>query len=399
MAKFPCLHCTENVAKKTGGVQCNYCEWWAHPKCVNISVEHLKALNDQPGMTWTCERCRTVSMKLQQQIQAVARNQQILEEKVTKNTNNIGENKKNLEKLNSKVDKIDKTTLVQESIESFSNEMKERKRKESNIVIQQFGDPQEDLNTAAERKEWDLNQFIDLCNTIDCVCTTSDIKFAVRLGKNEGDSKPLLVGFRDKSKRDEILRNSYKLYELGLEVSIVPDLTLLQREEEKKLRVEAKKLNEQMEEQESLNYEWKLVGMKGEKSLVRVKKKQESHQQKSSYWRGAPRGGAALRGGAAPRGSAAQGGVLSQRGGAAQRGRGALRGRGRGGNQVLQRTEHPQETTPTNQGFLNSSVIIPEDMEDNNLPTVSQIPEEELNLRKRNRPETLSPTNQPPSKI
>ena len=162
---------------------------------------------------------------------------------------------------------------------------------------------------------------------------------------------------------------------------------------------EAKKLNDEMDEQESLNYEWKLVGMKGEKSLVRVKKKQESHQQKSSHWRGAPRWRAALRGGAAPRGNAAQGGVPSQRGGAAQRGRGALRGRGRGGNQILQRTEHLQETTPTNQGFLNSSVIIPDDMEDNNLPTVSQIPEEELNLRKRNRPETQSPTNQPPAKI
>ncbi|MCP3664714.1 MAG: hypothetical protein GY696_19850 [Gammaproteobacteria bacterium] len=95
--KDPCLVCNDTVARKTGGVQCNFCELWAHPKCVKISVQHLRALAEQPGMTWTCERCRTLSMKLQKQIQALNCNQQLMDERISKNTDAIAENKNSIQ--------------------------------------------------------------------------------------------------------------------------------------------------------------------------------------------------------------------------------------------------------------------------------------------------------------
>ena len=52
---------------------------------------------------------------------------------------------------------------------------------------------------------------------------------------------------------------------------MVPDLTKIQREHEKKMREDVAKLNSERNEEESKNFEWKLVGPRGERRKVKSK--------------------------------------------------------------------------------------------------------------------------------
>ena len=101
-------------------------------------------------------------------------------------------------------------------------------------------------------------------------------KFSVRLGKFSTDGcRPLLVGFRDVQAKESILDNAWKLSKEKegspwAAVSIVPDLTQLQRKEEESLRTEAKEMNNKLSAEEAKNCCWKVVGRRGERRIVRV---------------------------------------------------------------------------------------------------------------------------------
>ena len=55
-------------------------------------------------------------------------------------------------------------------------------------------------------------------------------------------------------------------------ISIIPDLTPNQRKCEENLRKDAERLNREMEAEESLNWEWLLVGERGQRRLIKRKK-------------------------------------------------------------------------------------------------------------------------------
>jgi hypothetical protein len=104
------------------------------------------------------------------------------------------------------------------------------------------------------------------------------VRFAKRLGASDESSsspRPLLVGFKAVTDCTAMLDKSPALSELDESwsvINIVRDLTKGQRKEEKDLRDEATKNNSELSEEDSLNWIWKVVGRRGERKLVRVKK-------------------------------------------------------------------------------------------------------------------------------
>lgn len=97
-----------------------------------------------------------------------------------------------------------------------------------------------------------------------------DFRFMFRIGKKNLDGKPraILVGFRDESTRENILRRSHSIRasEKFRNVFIDPDLTKAQIQDHDNMRREALRRNE------SGNELWKVLGRKGAGRLVRVKK-------------------------------------------------------------------------------------------------------------------------------
>ena len=55
------------------------------------------------------------------------------------------------------------------------------------------------------------------------------------------------------------------------EISIVPDLMSLQRQEDQELKDEADQLNQDMEEEEALNWHYRCIGKQGERVIRKLK--------------------------------------------------------------------------------------------------------------------------------
>ena len=354
VVKDPCIDCREGVVGKTGGVQCNFCEEWCHPKCAKVSTQHLKALKEQPGMTWTCVKCRKVAMKLQQQVHALQRN--IDELKTTVNTmkDDISKHDNRLKVVERKVKEVDKNVIINESLDAQVDEQREQEARRNNVVIHQI--PEADQNLPiSDKKAADIDNVITLLGSIDCKIQEEDVKFIVRLNSKQAANgsnivRPILMGLKNSQKRDEIIQKAYLLIQTESEKSIIPDLTPFQRAHENKLRQKVIHFNNEMDEEERLNWEWRLVGIRGQKRMIKARKRQEQRPITVNV-RGRGRGrGLSNRGrGGAPRGASS---------------------RSRQRNQPTNRTT-PQITS------LNSSVMMPGSEDENeDVITVSQIPDQ-----------------------
>lgn len=118
-----------------------------------------------------------------------------------------------------------------------------------------------------------------------------DIKYVRRLGESRtNNTRPLLVGFYDSNLQQSILRNARNLANTNFsEVSLCPDLTKRQRQED----TEVRKLCDQKNEArtgEDLNFLWKAVGPKGQKRAVRVREEIQEVNRSSQEGRGRGRG-------------------------------------------------------------------------------------------------------------
>ena len=128
-----------------------------------------------------------------------------------------------------------------------------------------------------DRIKIDKDKVQELCEVLSvevdiCECT----RFLKRLGPRVDDNpspRPLLVGFKEAETANIILHKSPKLAEKNepwSQVSVIKDITKTQRNEEKKLREDVKKKNDERTAEESENWEWKVVGRRGERKLVKV---------------------------------------------------------------------------------------------------------------------------------
>ena len=120
-----------------------------------------------------------------------------------------------------------------------------------------------------------MDSLRNLFNEIGAVTSENDIAFAKRLGPRGESTRPLLIGFSNLNARESVLDNAKKLAgmdEARQQISIIRDLTPKQREEEENLRKEAVKKNAELSPEDSENWEFRVVGPRGKRRMVRAKK-------------------------------------------------------------------------------------------------------------------------------
>ena len=276
--QFLCATCNIAIKKNEKSICCSLCDLWLHFKCTELSEILFNELNShykKNGFSfWPCKSCRVASQKLDAKIRQVDKKVDALSEKVQENTDNISE-------IAGKVATLENATpTVTPDIENgVFEEIRERELKRDNIVLHQVPEPEASVTAGKDRKEKDMNTLMDILKDVNVkVDPVKDIKFCHRAGEKPKDNstvRPLIVGFKTTDKRNEVLTKSRNLKESANHsaVSIVPDLTKRQRKEEENLRAEAEKKNQEMDSTESLNYEWRLVGQKGQKRLIRAARK------------------------------------------------------------------------------------------------------------------------------
>ena len=196
-----------------------------------------------------------------------------MNEKINANTEELKEQKKTLDKVVKKVESLDKNK--EEGNKTVFREIREREARADNLVIYQVPEPPSTLTRGGDKKKHDIEKVIEIFEFLECPMTNTGFKFIYRAGerKETDRPRPLIMCLYDPGARQYILANTRKLANSKFtNVSIVPDLTHQQRKEEEELRKEADTLNNALDDEEFLNWEWVLIGVRGKRTLVKRKK-------------------------------------------------------------------------------------------------------------------------------
>lgn len=251
-------------------MQCTYCDRWVHPKCANITKAHLE-LYKLPSCQYICDTCVKVSSKIKKEIHHLQVKQMEMREDIDSNKQELVAQNRRLEKVEKKVKDLDPAKIIEQSRDGMLKELRERDSRKDNLVFYNVEEPE--MPRGNERKEFDIRRIIEICEFMKCPMTAEGIKFIFRVGEKKDDRpgpRPIIICLRDPGARRYILESTRMLASTQFErLSISPDLTPLQRKEEEGMRKEAETRNQSMTDEERLSHEWVLVGIKGQRSLIK----------------------------------------------------------------------------------------------------------------------------------
>ena len=290
---FPCIGCRQHVKIIDKAVQCSLCGLWIHKDCASMEDELFKYLVDEfslrGSIEWKCDSCKETSKRFHTEVLAVKKSVTTLEKKQTEQNDVIAKMEERIQALeDSSKSQGKKNDILQDSISSsIYTEQKERSSRKDNIIIHSLVEVADDVNGGDERRQADIIKIQELVQQINAdVNALDDIRFCARLGeKKKGEGlvgpRPLLVGFTSSEVKEKIMQKAKKLKDLNepwCKIKIVHDITARQRKEEKELFEEAERKNKAMSGDASANFQWVVVGRRGERSMKRVKKKQDGKQ-------------------------------------------------------------------------------------------------------------------------
>ena len=111
---------------------CQVCQFWHHSGCIpgmtNEFYQNLVAMKDITGAVYyACEKCQKTTMRLQQEVSALASKVESVTKLATKNEEDCKSNKELIEKVNRKVDNIQPND--EHAVSSVFAEMSERENR------------------------------------------------------------------------------------------------------------------------------------------------------------------------------------------------------------------------------------------------------------------------------
>jgi hypothetical protein len=181
---------------------------------------------------------------------------------------------KKVENIRTELKKKDEKTekLIKQGEHSVYEEMRKRETRRLNVVF--FGIPE--LNergaTGQEKLDWDKQSCFNVFNALEVDLGDKSIKFCRRVGEKGDRPRPVVMGFWTEAERALLLRNVKRLEKtMFSDISVAPDLTKIQREEEKEMQKEAERRTAQLsKEDKAKNLQWLVVGNRGEKRFVKA---------------------------------------------------------------------------------------------------------------------------------
>ena len=289
---FVCKKTTNAVASnKAGSLRCSICDSWYHPPCVQVDTAMLDLIKkcEDSGMAspWSCSVCSSAFAKLDKSVKQVVTRVAVVETR----TDSLEETTASLKDENVSLKK--EMTALKEKMKEFENkasdnsgervleEVSERDSKERNLVVHKCFESE--MGVEEEAQGDDLRSIQGLLNEIglrDMVARDALIGWR-RLGqkKDDGQSRPLLLIFKNRTDRDKLLdrapRLSHNKEEDYRNISIVADLTMKQRQMEQEMFRKAQRLNlERTTAEISKNLVHKVLGRRGERVLRQVELRQ-----------------------------------------------------------------------------------------------------------------------------
>lgn len=280
--KDPCLGCGKQV-KSAKALQCIMCELWCHKDCGNISDDMFKLCElqkkEEGSAFWICQCCRAFATKMSAQMKEIDKKVTKLEKNYSAQQETIGTVVKDTKLLGEKVEAISKeqkdmrtqeTSSEGRNISEVLRELREQEARKNNIVVHNI---EESNNPSADnRKEYDTKSLENLAGQLAVNFSRESVQFIKRLGKKTpGRTRPLLIGMKEFDTKEKFLEKARTLVdkeEAWCDVYLCPDLTPKQREEDENARKECERKNAERTEEEALNYQFRVVGKKGQRRVV-----------------------------------------------------------------------------------------------------------------------------------
>lgn len=253
----------------------------------------IVAISDSGGShCWNCAGCDCAYKKLNKRILNLEKRQDDFDTKLAEHSGKHDGQAEQNKKFQEAIDEIKKDNKKEETIESASSsvflEISDREQRKNNLILHQLPEPSDSVKEGTNRKKHDDEKLLDLLSELNVkINPKEDVKFCVRLGETRNDletkPRPILIGFRNLDVRDNILQVSRNLSKTKYkDVSIIPDLTKRQRQQETDMRKEVDKRNSDLSEEDALNWIWKMVGMRGQRKIIKTKIQKDSEKRKRS---------------------------------------------------------------------------------------------------------------------
>jgi hypothetical protein len=169
----------------------------------------------------------------------------------------------------------DKMKQVEEQIKETAEEERRREERINNIVIHRLEESQEE--TGEQRMTEDKATVLELFRDVLKVnCEGKDIRKMFRMGKTNESNKtrPLLVEFRDRAIKNEVMESLGKLRaaeDKYTRISVAHDMTEGERQRCRSLVKESK---EKQNKEETGEWIYKVKGWPGSMKIVKIKKNQ-----------------------------------------------------------------------------------------------------------------------------
>jgi hypothetical protein len=233
----------------------------------NEVFELLDKQKKESGITyWACRPCTVFAQGMNHRLKQIDDDIKELKQNTATNTESIQNIEKKVEEIAVQVKKNDGITKsdLEARLREEKDEARERKDRELNVIIHGIEECDDEAASNEERRGWDVGMCLDLFSSQNINVRESDIKFCRRVGQRREKERPVVLGLFNQALKSKILRASY-----GEEVTVGPDMTKKQREEEAEIWKELDQKNKtRTEDQVSKNLMWRMVGPKGERRLV-----------------------------------------------------------------------------------------------------------------------------------
>lgn len=321
------------VGEKEDGIQCEICQIWFHPKCVDVSTDLYGYLQKCANIHWYCDMCNKGIGQVIEELGKVKHRQEHTETMMQKINHEIEQlsnrsadefNKiradldKHISVLTLKVEDIGKKKMdnvvefrdivrqqieedmqvrvgdtvkkeltsqvgeVQQTINESKEfakiireekaELEDTESRRCNVILYRI--PESDEVLADDRNKHDVSVCEHFFNAFNVGFDRDDIRRVQRLGRrNDNSPRPVLVQFGNRHIKNLIMESLYKIKSMNTRfcnVIVAHDLTKKQREECKALVEEAKAKTEQ----EAGDFIYRVRGPPGQMRMVRLRKTQ-----------------------------------------------------------------------------------------------------------------------------
>ena len=282
--EYPCLKCNVHVKKNDHALQCALCDHWVHLGCIvpamsmdtfNVLVAQVK---QNGGTFWACISCRSFKAKIDKRLTLLEKWSEGIDVDVKDNAKRIGKMEKELKEVKTNVSTTkpaEVQTIKDDTSDAVFSELNEREKRKRNLIVHGVQEAGNEVKDGKLQRSHDLQKLEDLANALDVVIEVStSLKSVKRLGKKSENPRPLLLSFNTVKEKESMLDSASKLkdQEDWNSVSLVQDLTKKQRQQEQSLREKRDKMNAERSEEDEKNWEWKLVGRRGERYMVKSNK-------------------------------------------------------------------------------------------------------------------------------